>query len=496
MYAAAQASRLTASWQTPTSSSDSELRTSLSNLRARGRALTRDSAYAKRAGVVVVNNVIGTGMGLQAQVKSTRKRLVPRVNESIEQAWKQWNRPEFCHVGGSLHFSDLERMLMAQVFETGEVFIRQHYSSFGGSKIPYALEVIESERVPHDEFGAVTTTGNELRMGVEVDRYYRPVAYWVRDRHPSDFQFPSSRGSEEIRRIPAAEIIHLRVIDRWPQTRGVPWLHAVARKLNDMDGYSEAEIIAARASAQPVGSEQEPDPLDPTAERQEDGSYQTEWQPGMIFRGKKIDWYSPNRPNSALDPFMRYMLREVAAGIGVSYESISRDYSQSNYSSSRLSLLEDRDLWRVLQAWFIRGFRDTVHRAWLQQAVFAKAVAISVEEYALNREKFEAVKYKPRGWSWVDPTKEVQAYKEAERAGYITKTQIISNTAEGKDIEDVFAERVEETEAAAALGLQFDTDPGAEKKTAPETVPPKDPEDDKDEDTDVTEEGRQMRLVK
>ena len=46
---------------------------------------------------------------------------------------------------------------------------------------------------------------------------------------------------------------------------------------------------------------------------------------------------------------MRFMLREIAAGTGVSYESLSRDYSQSNYSSSRLALIDDRDLWRVFQ---------------------------------------------------------------------------------------------------------------------------------------------------
>ncbi|MGA0920517.1 MAG: phage portal protein, partial [Gemmatimonadaceae bacterium] len=37
----------------------------------------------------------------------------------------------------------------------------------------------------------------------------------------------------------------------------------------------------------------------------------------------------------------------MASGIGVSYESISRDYSQSNYSSSRLALLEDHDLYKA-----------------------------------------------------------------------------------------------------------------------------------------------------
>jgi lambda family phage portal protein len=499
IYQAAKSSYLTDNWNASTTSADTEIRSSLTNLRARSRALIRDSAYAKRAGVIVVNNVIGGGMGLQAQVKSTRRKLISGLNAAIEDAWKCWNRADYCHTGGSLHFADLERALVQEVFEAGEVFVRMHTTSFGGSEIPFALEMIESERVPH-EFQSIAVTRGEARLGIEVDKYYRPITYWVRDRHPSDIH-PGGIPTENIRPVPASEIIHLRVIDRWPQTRGMPWLHAVARKLNDMDGYSEAEITAARAAAMYLGWEENPDTNAPGVQRQEDGSYQAEIRPNTILRpppGSKLNFWAPNRPNSALDPFMRYMLREVAAGVGVSYESLSRDYSQSNYSSSRLSLLDDRDLWRVLQMWFIRNFRDTVHRRWMQQAVFAGAIeGVPVAQYMADAKKFESVKYKPRGWSWVDPTKEVEAFKEALKAGFTTRTAIIAQTASGADIEDVDQERREELDNAAELDLEFDTDPGADQKVAAPAAPKKsEPEKVDDEEPETPEEGRQMRLVK
>src|SRR5690606_23637460 len=130
-------------------------------------------------------------------------------------------------------------------------------------------------------------------------------------------------------------------------------------------------------------------------------------EPGMMERlspGEKLNFVNPNRPNSALDPFLRYMLREMAAGVGTSYESLSRDYSQSNYSSSRLSLLEDRDAWRAIQQWLVRNFREPLHRVWLRQAALAQAVpGLTVMEYALSPSKFAAAEFKPRGWSWVDP---------------------------------------------------------------------------------------------
>lgn len=502
-YQAAKSSYLTQGFgQIAGGSADTSIRSSLSALRARSRQLVRDSAYAKRAQVIVVNNVIGSGMGLQAQVQSSRGTLHDRANESIEAAWERWCCAEYCHTGGALHFSDFERALIAEVFEAGEVFVRMHMAEFGGSGIPFALELIESERVPH-EFQSVASV-QESRMGIEVDQFYRPVAYWIRDRHPSDV-YPGGIQNENVRRVPASEIIHLRLVERWPQTRGVPWLHAVARKLNDMDGYSEAEITAARAAAMYLGWEESPDVLDPSIERQEDGSYQTTLEPNTILRpkpGTKLNFYSPNRPNAALDAFMRYMLREVASGTGygIRYSALSGDYSQANYSSERAAALDDRDGWRALQQWFIRNFRSRIHPVWLQQAVFARVVeGVPVSEYMTNREKFECARYKPRGWSWIDPTSEVEAYKEAEKAGYITKTQIIAMTSNNMDVEDVFAERRRELDLAAEKELKFDTDPEAyappEQKPAP-AEPAKPSVTDEQEDEETQEEQQRMRVVK
>jgi lambda family phage portal protein len=496
-YAAASGNRSTSNLVTTASSADASLQQSLTALRSRSRALERDSSYAKRAKTVVVNNVVGSGIGMQAQVKNARGKLQKRVNTAIEDAFSEWARADSCHTGGSLHFSDLERLAMGQVFDAGEVFIRMHMREFGSSRVPFALEIVEGERVPEritNEEGGSDLRGT--RMGVKLDRFHRPLAYWVRASHQNDLYFgPLNPEYEKVELVPASEMIHLRLITRWPQTRGVPWMHVAALKLNDMNGYSEAEIMAARAAANYVGSVERDDWQDPNYEQTEDNELETELAPGLILRpnpGEKLSFFAPNRPNVALDPFMRYMLREVAAGLNVSYESLSRDYSQSNYSSSRLALLDDRDVWRMLQSWFIRSFRDLVHRKWLQQAVFAGVIQqIAVDDFMRSPGKYEAVKFKPRGWTWVDPQKEVAAYKEAIRAGLTTRSRVISATAEGADIEDIDEERRQELDNAADLGLSFDTDPGAEQGSS---TPAAQPEDQAAEISDE-EPPRQMRLV-
>lgn len=500
-YAAARTSRLHAWGTTGNASADSELSLSLTQLRSRSRKLMRDAPYAKRARGIVVNNVVGSGVGLQAQVYTTRGERHDRINEEIEAAHRLWSKAESCHTGGTLHFADLERMAMAQVFDAGEVLVRIHRSKFGPSQVPLALELIEAERLA-DEFSnphpSPTNSRADVRLGVEVDTFGRPLAYWIRERHPGELR-NTVDATVRLERVPASEIIHLRTLDRWPQTRGEPWLHAVIAKLDNMDEYSAAELTAARMGANFFATlESDSDsPLSTTSEAST-GAREMNIEPGVIEQldpGEKLAFHTPNRPNVALDPFLRYMLREVAAGVGCSYESLSRDYSQSNYSSSRLALLDDRDLWRVLQQWWARSFRQPLFEQWLQAAVLSRAIkSITVEAYALDPEKFHAVTWKFRGWSWVDPVKEVGAYKEAIRAGLTSATRVIAMTADGADIEDIIAERKREDELFDAAGIEVDTAPEEPQSVAAPARTPADPESDAEGDDQSDKPARVVKM--
>ena len=463
-YSNARRSRLTTGFgSSSNSSADAELSSSLAELRSRSRQMIRDSAYAKRAQAVVVNNVIGAGIGMQAQVTSSRDNLRENVNAAIEQAWSEWCEADSCHTAGQMHFADFERAAMGQVFEAGEVFIRKHLSPFGGSRIPLALELVEAERLADDIAApAATAPDARTRLGVEIDRFGRPLAYWIRQGHPGDLR--PIIDSDRYERVPADQVFHLRLIVRSPQTRGEPWLHTVLRKLDDMNEYSAAEVQAARASSYYFGTIKSPAPDNVLATTESDGVNppQMDIESGMIQQlvpGEELDFHSPNRPNAALDPFLRYMLREVAAGAGPSYESISRDYSQSNYSSSRLGVIDERDTWRILQQWWVRSFRQPLHRLWLQQAVIGRAIAELGMEYALDPRKFEAVVWKPRGWTWIDPGKDVDSRIKAVRAGFDTVTNVISETGNGLDIEDVMKTRRRELQMFEDNDIEVSTNP-------------------------------------
>ena len=460
-YQGAGVNRLTQNWLTSSTNADSEIRGSLRTLRNRARQLCRDNDYARQALRIVVNNVVGSGIQFQSQVKMARGagRLDQRINNLIESAWHEWCKKSSCDVGGRLNFHDIERLVMRSCAESGEVIIRLVNQQFGYSGVPLALEVIESDLLV-DDYNGTAENGNEIRMGVEVDKWSRPVAYYFYAgmRHPGDYLFSSHTVvTSRYKRIPADEIIHLYTVDRPGQTRGVTWFSSSVERLHHLSGYEQAELISKRVAASLMGFITSPE-----GELIGDGVYDDErvttFEPGVfkyLAPGESVSVPAINNDQSATyADYIRASLRAFSAGLGCSAESVMNDYSQSNYSSSRLALQNERDVWRQLQSWLIDNFNKIVYYRWLDMAVLSGV--LNLPRYELDPSFYHDCRFIPRSWGYIDPTKEVDAYKEALRAGFVTKSQIIAEN--GSDLQEVYNQLSAEHELAESLELQFDTD--------------------------------------
>ena len=469
-YDGAAINRLTADWVTSSTSADSELLSSLRHLRNRSRDLVRNNDYARGAVRTIVNNVVGKGVRLQSQVKKRRGKLLldEATNTAIEEAWLNWQKAKYCHTAGTLCFQDIERLIVRSVIESGEVVIRLISKSFDGSPVPLALEIIEADQL-YDDFSsgkALVSGDKRIRMGVELDEWKRPVAYWCYRNHPGDYQFSGNSASDALVRIPAEEILHIYVCDRPGQTRGVPWLHSTLQRLRNVGGYEEAELIAARAQAAVMGFIESPEPAATLADDTTPTENLRSLEPGaieLLAPGEKFSGFAPTRPGNGFDPFIKLMLRGVATGIGMSYEALARDLSEVNYSSARIGMLDDRDNWRILQQWLISNFHLKVFERWLDLAVLSGV--LNLPNYELNPQAYCCPKFTPRGFDWVDPAKEIKASKEAIKAGLSTLSNELA--AKGIDVEELLEERRRELDLAQALNLNFDTDPAV---TDPETI--------------------------
>jgi lambda family phage portal protein len=463
-YKAAALNRLTMDWATSILSADQDLFRDLRLLRGRSRSLAKNNHYAAKFLRQVEKNVVGEcGITFQAKVKKQRgEGFLQAINETIEEGWKDWGCKENCSVDGKLSWSHLQRFFIRNVAMDGEVFIRK--VALPGNPYLFSLQFIDPDQVDATFFTERLQNGNEVRMGVEVDQYQRPVAYWIWNRHPSEH---TSSPNQRIR-VPASEIIHAFIPLRVNQTRGVPWMAPSMIEMNMLVGYKEAEVVAARVSASkmgfftsvtgeqytgdaslsvPGGDASLAPGLGPQLMNAEPGAFES-LPAGMDFKA-----WDPQHPNSSYDAFCKGSLRGIASGLDVSYSSLGNDLEGVNFSSIRAGLLDERDTWKLLQRWTIDSLCGPVYQGWLPNSILAGALPLDASSVAVYS---KSAVWHPRGWDWVDPLKDVTASSLAIQNGLSTHTAELA--AQGLDLEETWTQLATEQKLAKTLGLVIGTD--------------------------------------
>lgn len=444
--------RLTASWKAGNTVIDDELRTDLDRLRARSRDLFKNNEHAAKFRRMVANGVVGPeGFVLQAQTKKPNGDPDTGDNAAIEAAFWDWSAKENCDVTGRRSFVDMCRAVITATARDGEFLVRRKIDRRAG-RYGYQLQVLDVGRIDTAMNVAYANGRNAVVMGVEMDAYRRPVAYWLR---PLDTR--TGNASTQRERVPATEIIHDFVAIEDEQTRGVPWLHAAMRILNDLKGYREAAVIAARVGAAKMGIYTAPDGQPAGAEGQdEDGNWRTSAEPGQFDvapPGYSFETYNPTYPHDQFDAFCKATLRGVAGAIGVAYNGLANDLEGVNFSSIRAGVLEERDEWMALQNWLISAFLLPVYTDWIYCALMNEAItgAGGVPLPATKRDKFMQHAWQGRRWQWVDPVKDINASVIAIANGLASPQQIAAQT--GRDVEDVLDDIARYQAMALAKGV-------------------------------------------
>jgi lambda family phage portal protein len=229
-------------------------------------------------------------------------------------------------------------------------------------------------------------------------------------------------------------------------------------QLRMLEGYVEAELVAARTGAAKMGwleytdaaAYEEPNPDKKFTFEAAPGTIET-LPPGLSFK----EW-SPDHPANAFPNFVITIMRQVATGLGVSYNALASDLIGVNYSSMRSGLLIERDQWKRDQSWMIENLCEPVFEDFLDFALLAGVLVLD----SRDPEKFKAGKWEPRGWQWVDPLKDAQAAVLSIGANLTSRTRVLGE--EGEDWEEVLEEIRAELDLAETLDIDL-TLPSATK---------------------------------
>lgn len=443
-YQAAELNRLTEGWRYSNITADGELRVALKILRGRGRELAINNDYIKRFFTLLKTNVIGDkGINLQNKAKDGNGEFDKEANHIIEAGWKDWSKKGECTVCGELSLIDVDKLLLESVARDGEalVFMVEGFSN----KYRFALQLIEADHLD-ENYNQNLANGNQIRMGIEFDKWNKPVAYHILTNHPGGDMY--STLTNKYRRIPADKVIHLYSKNRITQSRGVPWMHTAMNGCRHLGAYNEAAVIGARIGASKMGffltetgEDYEGDDVDAQ------GNIISDVDPGMLEQlpssVKDFKTFDPGQPSGEFGDFNKAMLRGIASGLDVSYNSLANDLEKVNFSSIRQGVLDERSAYRMTQRWLIEHLKEPVYYNWLDMALLSGELKSSKgNPLSYKYEKFAKPQFRPRGWSWVDPLKDQRANSEGVKNYQKNYSDVLAE--QGIDFEDFMDQRKRE----------------------------------------------------
>ncbi len=438
-YESARTSRLTSDWLAPGTSADAELRGAVCTLRAKSREAERNDDYIRRYLTLIENNVLGaSGIGLQMKITDPDGTFDEKANTAIETAWQNWGKKRNCTVTRQASWRGTGRLVLRSAKRDGGLllrFVRGYKNAFR-----YAVQLMEIDQLAED-YNAVMPGGGEVRMGVEFDEWRAPVAYHLYAEHPGDSGLLPRMASGRRRvRVPVGDMLHIFLPDRIAQTVGAPAPSATLMRLKMLAGYEEAELVAAREAACKGYGIKRPTPEQFAGETDSEGRALQNIEPGMgldLAPGEEYFGIDPQHPMDAYPSFVKQILRAIAGGLGVSYNSLANDLEGVNYSSLRAGLLDEREEWKAVQQWLIEELCEPVFEDWLEWCLgFGLITLANGSALPAGRfDKFNAPDWKPRRWPWVDPQKDIEASIRAIGARLKSRRSVIAE--DGGDMEDV-----------------------------------------------------------
>lgn len=454
---ASTGTRRTTGWRAPTTYANDSLNY-LTTLRDRSRAAVRNDGYGKGIIDKLVSNIIGTGINPLSQAPD------PEIRTRIQQLWLAWT--DESDADGLLDWFGQQAQAVRSWLEGGDAFVRlRPRLPQDGLTVPLQIQILEGEFCPIT-LNQLSTTGNRIRAGVEFSRIGKRVAYWFHASRPGDLQ---DIDVGQLRRVPAELASHLFEPWRAGQIRGLPHLTQALIKLHELDKFDDATLLRQQLAnlfvafvTRPAQTLEESTVHPLTGEAVEDVSDlpTLQFEPGIfqeLAPGEEVTFSEPPDAGSGYPAFMKQQLFAVSAATGVPYEVITGDMSGVNDRTVRVILHEFR---RRVQAWqhhvVAYQFCRPIWRAWLDRAVLSGAVPIPPADYAARVREWTAVKWMPHGWPYLHPVQDVEADKKAIRAGFTSRSAVVSERGEDADVIDT--EQAADNARADDLGLRYDSD--------------------------------------
>ncbi|ADL00691.1 phage portal protein [Brevundimonas subvibrioides] len=458
---------------------------------ARARDVVRNDPIGASAVARRQNAAIGRGWRLSARPNARALGIDPIVARELGAAMEvEFRSHAYGHAfeidaERRLNFGQLLRVTTAHLMVDGDGPALVEWAEGEGTRYSTRLRLVDPDRLSNP---TGRMDDRYLRGGIERNEVGVPVRYWFRERHPADLGVDGRRftwtGYDRFTAWGRPQVLHAFDPQRAEQTRGVSRFAASLKSFRSLAKFSDATLQAATINALMVAfvkSSAGPEAVSEFLEVDDLKGFETSREsfyesnpvslaggarmPVLPF-GDEIEMQTASRDVASFDAFVRANIRLIAASLGVTYEELSMDYSQTNYSSARAAMVhawaETQSLSSIVEAQIVRPYyvaflEEAFDRGYLSMPAGAPDFYDAVDAYA-------EAKWIGPGRGYIDPVKEIDAAAARIEAGLSTLEDECAD--QGKDWEEVLDQQARERQRRIDLKLP---DPAAPPETAPLT---------------------------
>lgn len=343
-YEAADKGRRTSRFPGNAKSPNLDIGADASRLRERARYLYQNTPYSKRAVNALGNGIVGTGITPTFRIKDLKDpKQEPKELKVIRALWDAFAATDAldvrkgCDFYGRLTFAGINKLVVKTMERDGECMIMRRRVPLKESPLGIQLQVLEMEYLAEHVNYQQLDGGGWTYNGIEYDKRGKTVAYWLYQRHPSEWY-------SEPKRVSADDIIHLLDVNFAAQNRGVTSAATTIVTESDLDEYEDALIMGKKVQASFALARVKMDPgaIENAGEKDEYDTDMERIEPGMIYDlypGEQLTGITPPTAPGAED-YLKSQQRKIASGWEVTYEMMTGDLTNVNFSSGRMGWIE------------------------------------------------------------------------------------------------------------------------------------------------------------
>lgn len=469
-------------WRPMLRESQADVQASWQEAASRAVEGVQNSGFLTKVVEVETGSVVGSGLRFSSRPDAEALGWTPEeastFARALERGFRAYGKnPLEFDAAGKMTFGKSQQAAFASYKTFGEILALTPIIDREGSTWKSKVALIPPHRLSQ-----MSDQMENIIQGVKVDDWGYPLAYKVKRWDKlMGWQDTMVQARDRDGRPNVVHVFDASI----STTRGISPMAPVLKVVRQIDQYADATLTAAliqtifaatiKSNISGVGA------FDGLMTGGDTGALDfakyldatTSWydaakiditQHGRIahlFPNEELEFKQAQHPAQQYDSFMGWLMREVAAGAGVTYESATGDYRGATYSSIRMAGAES---WLTVlrrRENVIIPYCEQVKDIWLDEAIFTRRLKLpkgwTYLNYLANREAIARGTWSGPAQPQADDYKAAKSHQTLKDIGGTTMKDIAESY--GRDWEDDAIQKAEENRFYQSLDLPLPWSP-------------------------------------